>query len=196
MSATVEPLRTRQTTRVEWLEEKWDQISPRQSSEPIWLRQLALQLELWVGSELDTPQYLEASHEAPAPPVVPGDRVENNAWNSTGLYLRAVTAGHFVAIDVSKAAFQSADARVTVFVAPRASVRSLQASEWSSRGGEEPDTIRLTVMFDGSDQAFTLPFADDYIHAKEWREGNAEKLFLALRDDLRGAAGEAVIAVD
>ncbi|MGA0567337.1 hypothetical protein ACO2Q7_08405 [Rathayibacter sp. KR2-224] len=136
-------LQGRQRARADWLAEKWDEIRPQYRDDPDWLRQLATQLELWVGDELGEPLYLEVSY-GPVPDEAAGESgasVPWNALNSDTLYLRALTKTQFVAVDVRKASGQVAVASVSLVVVPRSHLESLQAEDMTSMG-PRPDTIR------------------------------------------------------
>ncbi|MDF2561558.1 MAG: hypothetical protein K0R99_3004 [Microbacterium sp.] len=192
-------LRSRRFARTEWLEEKWDEIRPNLQDDPDWLRQLATQLELWVGDELDDPLYLEVSYGP-----VPDDAVSEsstlllwNALNSDTLYLRALTKSHFVAVDVQKASGQVAEATVSVVLVPRSHLESLQAVDLAV-GDSRPDTVRLTLHYSNTSQSFQIPHSDDYSVLSNWRTRDDLRVFSSLRDDLRTeavAAGKPVIDI-
>lgn len=167
-------LRGRRVARADWLAERWDEITPRYQDDPNWLRQLATQLELWVGDELDNPLYLEVSYGPLAEEAASesGGFVPWNALNSDTLYLRALTKTQFVAVDVQKDGGQVAVASVSVVVVPRSHLESLQAHDMISLAGLQPDTIRLTLRYAGVPQSFLIPHADDYRDMDKWCTGN------------------------
>ncbi|MCR2824295.1 hypothetical protein [Microbacterium sp. zg.Y909] len=195
----VKTLRSRQAARADWLAEKWDEIAPQYEGDPDWLRQLATQLELWVGDELDDPLYLEASY-GPVPEQAAsesGTFVPWNALNSDTLYLRALTMTQFVSVDVQKDSGQVAVASVSVVVVPRSQLELLRADDMTLVG-PQPDTIRLTLRYAGVSQSFLIPHADDYGDREKWRTGDDLRVFSALRADLRtplAVTGEPVIAI-
>ena len=198
-SGDVKTFRSRRVARADWLAEKWDAIRSQYQDDPDWLRQLATQLELWVGDELDDPMYLEVSY-GPVPEEAAsesGTFVPRNALTSDTLYLRALTETQFVAVDVRKDSGQVAVASVLVVVVPRSHLESLQASDMTL-GGPQPDTIRLTLRYAGVPQSFLIPHAHGYGNSDKWRAGNDLRVFSALRDDLRtppAVTGEPVIAI-
>lgn len=153
---------------------------------PAWLSQLARQLELWVGEELDSnPPYLEVSFGQPPTNAVPaaGERLSRNAFYADALFLRSVTKSFWVAVDVGKPSGQIADASVSVVVVPRTRLISLQAIDWSLRWGE-PETIRLKLSYDGVESSFCVSHVEESVDTVAWIGGDGLRLFRTLRDDL------------
>lgn len=195
----VKTLRSRRVARADWLAEKWDEIRPQYQDDPDWLRQLATQLELWVGDELHDPLYQEVSY-GPVPEEAAsesGTYVPWNALNSDILYLRALTKTQFVAVDVRKDSGQVAVASVSVVVVPRSHLESLRAEDMTLFGSQ-PDTVRLTLQYAGVPQSFQIPHANDYIDRDRWCAGGDLQVFSVLRADLRtphAVTGEPIIAI-
>ena len=185
-SSSDAPLRAAQNRRVDWLEERWIGIRRKYSSIPDWLTRLARQLELWVGDELDNePAYLEVSFGPVPPDAVPvsGESVGWNAFYANALFLRALTATFFVAVDVQKPTSQIAEASVSIFIIPRSTLRTLQATDWTV-SATESDTVRLELRYDGTEVPFHIPHADEMFDTTPWLGGDDLRVFRELRDDL------------
>src|SRR3546814_12187737 len=84
------------------LEEAWDELTYRHEGPPLWLRRLALQLELWVGEEeLSKAVYYEASFDYPPEDLREAQPdLKVNAYKSEALYLSALNYGLMVGVDV------------------------------------------------------------------------------------------------
>lgn len=166
------------------LEEAWDGLSGRHQDPPTWLNRLALQLELWVGDELDDPLYVEIGYDRPpleAPPIDERQPLAANALNSETLYLRALTRSYFVDVEVQKAVGVREHVATTVHVVPRDRLSKLAAEEIILRG-PEPDAIRLRVSYAGAEE-YLVP-RDVERDVEAWRSGGGMDLFRELRGDL------------
>ncbi|GAB3155427.1 hypothetical protein GCM10027058_27730 [Microbacterium neimengense] len=166
------------------LEKAWDGLSGRHDDPPEWLDRLALQLELWVGDELEGAPYLEIGFDKPPAESQRFNRHQDfpfNALNSETLYLRALTRSYFVDVEVQKVVGEREQVATTVHLVPRDRLRKLAAEEITMRG-PKPDAIQLRVTYAGAGE-YLIPrdaeTADD-----AWRKGGGVDLFRELRGDL------------
>lgn len=166
------------------LEANWDGLSGRHEPPPGWLESLAVQLQLWVGDELDDPLHLEISFDPPPAdlPLPPGELTEANALNSELLYLRALTKSYFVDVEVKKVAGERGQVATTVLLVPRDRLQKLAAKEIVMRGPNEPDALQLRVSYAGAGEYLIPRNVENDDEA--WRTERGVKLFGELRGDL------------
>ncbi|HAN23429.1 MAG: hypothetical protein CMH36_07390 [Microbacterium sp.] len=166
------------------LEKAWDGLSGRYEDPPEWLDRLALQLELWVGDELDDALHIQIGYDLPpaeSPPFHKRQVLEVNALNSETLYLRALTKSYFVDVEVQKVVGERKQVTTNIHVVPRDRLRKLAAEEITLRG-PKPDAIRLRMSYAGAGE-YLIP-RDVQGDDEAWRTGGGVDLFRELRGDL------------
>lgn len=176
--------RDRQRARAEALLEHWDGLRARNTDTPKWVMTLALQLELWVGTELreDNVHY-EITYDYPpadAQRTARATHVETDALSSTALYIRALTDSFFVAVDVSKPSGQPEPATVSMSLIPRSQLTSLAVEEVPVED-PRPNPIQLVLTY-ANGESFTLPRRDGSLG--QWRSGEETAVLRALQKDL------------
>lgn len=166
------------------LEEAWDGLSGRHENPPEWLDRLALQLELWVGDELENATHLQVGYNSPvveSPPFQNRHLLDANALSSETLYLRALTTSYFIDVEVQKVTGEREQVEATVHVVPRDRLRQLGAEEITMRG-PKPDAIQIRVSYTGAGE-YLIP-RDVESDDEAWRTGGGVSLFRELRGDL------------